>query len=189
VLVVVKGLLPLNTIENSWMGWFGLQKNPQLVFPSQKNIIEEVLFCMMKRTLEELFCLMSMLYFLSQQHLAFGSTNVHLIILLLWFIFNIGLGIETCHNWCIWSKNLLKLILLVNCKLCLKNTSWLTKLFAMWRMKAQIYLQWHMFLNKLSIVKNWGYWHHLIVCFGHALFKLANMHLWWEVNFRSTTND
>jgi hypothetical protein len=35
VLVVLKGLLPLNTIENSWMG-FGLQKNPQLVFPSQK---------------------------------------------------------------------------------------------------------------------------------------------------------
>jgi hypothetical protein len=33
----------------------------------------------------------------------------------------------------------------------------------MWKMRAQISLQWQMFLSKLLLVKNWGYWHHLKV--------------------------
>jgi hypothetical protein len=32
--VVVKGLFPLNTVENIWMKQFGLRRDPQLVFPS-----------------------------------------------------------------------------------------------------------------------------------------------------------
>jgi hypothetical protein len=42
----------------------------------------------------------------------------------------------------------------VNCKLCLKSTNLLTRSFAMWKMKAQTYLQWPMLLNKLLLVNN-----------------------------------
>jgi hypothetical protein len=86
VLVVVKGLLPLNTIENLSMRWFGLQTNPQLVFPSHKNIIEEILFCMMKCTLEE-FVLPYVNAIFSITTTFYLSTKVHLIILPLWLLF------------------------------------------------------------------------------------------------------
>jgi len=36
-LVVVKGLLLLNTIENIWMKWFGFQRVSWLVFPIMQN--------------------------------------------------------------------------------------------------------------------------------------------------------
>jgi hypothetical protein len=52
-------------------------------------------------------------------------------------------------------KTLLKLILLIKYKNCLRNISWLTKWFVMWKMIAQIYLQWRMILNKLSPMNNW----------------------------------
>jgi hypothetical protein len=52
VLVVVKGLLCLNIIENILVKQFDLRTDPQLVFPSCKIIIEEVLPHMMKDTLE-----------------------------------------------------------------------------------------------------------------------------------------
>jgi hypothetical protein len=48
----------------------------------------------------------------------------------------------------------------------------------MWNIKAQIYLQWKMFLNKSLVIKNWGYWHHLkVFFFAMPFFKLANMPL------------
>jgi hypothetical protein len=53
VLVVVKGLFPLNTIENIWMKQFGLRRDPQLVFPSCKTLIKEVFPCMVKHALEK----------------------------------------------------------------------------------------------------------------------------------------
>jgi len=53
MLVVVKGLLFLNIVENLWMKQFGLQKDPQLVFPSRKYLIKEVLPYMMTCTLEK----------------------------------------------------------------------------------------------------------------------------------------
>jgi hypothetical protein len=64
LLVVVKGLFLLNTIENIWVKWFGFQRVSWLVFPSCKTLAKEVLFCMMKRTLEKF--VMLMLQFLSQ---------------------------------------------------------------------------------------------------------------------------
>jgi hypothetical protein len=53
MLVVVKGLLFLNIVENLWMKQFGLQKDPQLVFPSHKCLIKEVLPYMMTCTLKK----------------------------------------------------------------------------------------------------------------------------------------
>jgi hypothetical protein len=92
------------------------------------------------------------------------------------YFFNIGLRIKTCHNWSIWGKKILKLILLINCKFCLNNISWLTKLFVMWKVRTQICVQWYMFLNKLFIVKNWGYWHHLkVIVLVVFILQFANM--------------
>jgi hypothetical protein len=52
VLIVVNGLLYLNIIEIILVKQFDLRTKPQLVFPSCKIIIEEVLPCMMKHTFE-----------------------------------------------------------------------------------------------------------------------------------------
>jgi hypothetical protein len=57
VLVVVKGLFLLNTIENIWMKQFDLQREPQLVLPSCITLIKEVFPCMVKHTFEEFFLL------------------------------------------------------------------------------------------------------------------------------------
>jgi hypothetical protein len=43
VLVLVKRLLPLSTLENIWMKWFGLQRGSHLLFPLHKNVIEEII--------------------------------------------------------------------------------------------------------------------------------------------------
>jgi hypothetical protein len=53
VLVVVKGLLFLSKIDNICMKWFDSWKDSQSMFPSCKTLIEEILFCMMKCTLEK----------------------------------------------------------------------------------------------------------------------------------------
>jgi len=53
VLVVVKRLLPLSTIENIWMKQFGLQRESQLLFLSHRTLTKELLPYMVKRTLEE----------------------------------------------------------------------------------------------------------------------------------------
>ncbi len=53
VLVVVKGLFFLSKIDNICMKRFDLQKDSQLMFPSCKTLIDEVLLCMMKRTFQK----------------------------------------------------------------------------------------------------------------------------------------
>jgi hypothetical protein len=39
VLLVVKSLHPLNTIESIQMKWFGLQRDPQAMFPSWRTSV------------------------------------------------------------------------------------------------------------------------------------------------------
>ncbi len=76
------------------------------------------------------------------------------------------------------TKGIVEINLVNNYKFYLRNISWLTKIFVMWNIKAQIYLQWKMFLNKSLVIKNWGYWHHLkAFFFAMPFFKLANMPL------------
>jgi len=53
VLVVVKRLLPLSTIENIWIKQFGLRRESQLLFLSHRTLTKELLPYMVKRTLEE----------------------------------------------------------------------------------------------------------------------------------------
>ncbi len=43
MLVLVKRLLPLSTLKNIWMKWFGLQRGSHLLFPLHKGIIEDVI--------------------------------------------------------------------------------------------------------------------------------------------------
>ncbi len=53
MLLVVKSLLPLNTIESLRMKWFGLQRDPQAMFPSWRTLIEDILLSMVEFTLQE----------------------------------------------------------------------------------------------------------------------------------------
>jgi preprotein translocase subunit SecB len=53
VLVVVKGLFFLSKIDNICMKRFDLWKDSQLMFPSCKTLIDEVLLCMMKCTFQK----------------------------------------------------------------------------------------------------------------------------------------
>ncbi len=75
MLVVVKELFPLSTIENIWMRQFDLQRDTRFVFPSRKTLTKEVLPCMVKCTLEEFILptYFNVAIFLSLQHkLTFG---------------------------------------------------------------------------------------------------------------------
>ncbi len=75
-------------------------------------------------------------------------------------------------------KGLLGLVLLVNCKLCLRSTNLLTISIATWKMKTQTYLQCLMFLNILLLVKNWECMHHLhVFVLVMPFLRLANLPL------------
>ncbi len=158
MLVVVKGLFALNTIENILMKQFGLWKDPQLVFPSCRTLIKEVFPCMVKHTLEE-FVLLYINVVISittiiDLWMSKGALDIFALVInfitLYWEPKHVTIGLFK-------AKDTIGIILLVNFKFCLKNTTWVTKLSVVWKMRARICLQWQMFLNKLLVMKDWGY--------------------------------
>jgi hypothetical protein len=56
-LLVVKVLLISSTVENIWMKWFSLKKDPHLVFSSCKILTKDVLPSMNRCYCEEFFLL------------------------------------------------------------------------------------------------------------------------------------
>jgi hypothetical protein len=105
VLVVVKRLLPLSTIENIWMKQFGLQKESQFLFLSHGTLIKEVLPCMVKRTLEEfVLTYINATIFVKATFYLWMSKNAIDIFFPCDYFFNIGLETKTCYNWFISSK-------------------------------------------------------------------------------------
>jgi hypothetical protein len=95
-----------------------------LVFLSHKNIIEEVLFCMMKHTLEEFILpyVNAVLSITTTFDLWINKGTLDNFAPMI-IILNIGLGIEHVTIDLFEAKKLLELRLLVNCKLCLKSAN------------------------------------------------------------------
>jgi len=130
VLLVVKGLLPLSTIESIWMRRFGLQRDPQRVFPSHRTLTKDILPFMMKHTLQEL--LFPFINVVTSIIVTFdlwmnkGALDTFTLVInfltLDWEPKHVTIGF-------LRRKELLGLVL-VNCKLCLKSTNLLTISFA-----------------------------------------------------------
>ncbi len=71
---------------------------------------------------------------------------------------------------CLRQKGLLGLVLLVNCKLCLKSTNLVTRSFATWKMKAQSTMT--NVLKHIVSCEEMGMQAPFEgVCFAHGLFK------------------
>lgn len=178
VLLIMKGLFLLNIVENIWMRWFGLQRDRWAMFPSCKTLTDDILPFMMKCTLQELvFPFINAAIFVITTFdlwINKGAFDIFTLVIFWLWIRNQNMSQLVCLR----PKELLGLILLVNCKLCLKSINLLTRSFDMWKMKAQTNLQWPMFLNRLLLVKKWECKHHLNVFVLHMPFlKLANLPL------------
>jgi hypothetical protein len=155
----------LNMVESIWMRWFGLWKDPYVVFPSRRTLTKNILPFMMKWTLQEfvfpfvnVICSIIATFDLWMGKGAFHTFSLVINFLTLdWEPKHVAIGLFEAKG--TFGVSLLS----VNCKLCLRSTNLLTRSFAMWKMKAQTYLQWPMLLNKLLLVKNWECKHHLKV--------------------------
>ncbi len=137
MILFLKGLFHLSTIESIWMRRFGLQKDPSRVFLSHRTLTEEILPSMMKRTLQKfVFLFINVAISITitfDLWMDKGALNTFT------FIINfLSLDWEPKHVTIgfLRQKGFLGLVSLVNCKLCLKSTNLLTKLLCeIWRHK------------------------------------------------------
>ncbi len=49
---ITKGYCLLSSIENPWLKWLMVHKNPKVVFPSRHHLIKEILPCMVSKTMD-----------------------------------------------------------------------------------------------------------------------------------------